>query len=171
MCRKENRGFQKPCLEDMHCRQRKPGQPVPPPPEPSPDCLVLGGLRAGWRVHRTRTHSPDGVPSSTPRLLGSFTWKVQLLWDDGLWVQTDTSRRLKRIAWKSAPHTDSMVQWRGMPKHNPILLLLPTEETEVQCQICPRKASGQSRIRTGTPTYSCHWGPLSQPKPFRSART
>lgn len=35
----------------------------------------------------------------------------------------------------------------------------------------PEKHSpGQSRVRIGTPTYSCHWGPLAWPKPFGSSK-
>ena len=44
--------------EDTHCRQREVRSASPlSHPESSPDRLMLGGLGAGWRAHRTGTHS------------------------------------------------------------------------------------------------------------------
>ena len=89
------------------------------------------------------------MPSSTPRLLGSFTWMVPLLgMTDSGCKQTQTQETQVNSLGESAPHIHSGPVERDA-KHNPILLLLPTEETEVQCTDLSQKSTHRVRAESG----------------------
>lgn len=114
------------------------------------------------------------MPSSTPRLLGSFTWKVPLLgMTDSGCKQTHTHVRLKGRASGSPCPTPILVQWGGTP-NNPILLLAPTdEETETWCTDLLETSTHQVRAESvlEPKLYGCRLsrGPMAQPSPFGSS--
>lgn len=65
--------------EDTH-RREKPGQPAPPPTQGLPLIASCWAFSSGrLEGMQDRDSQLMVMPSSTPRLLGSFTWKVPLL--------------------------------------------------------------------------------------------
>ena len=150
MCRTENQGFQKPCLRTCTADRGKPGQPAAPPTQRLP--LIASCWAFSWgRLEGTW----DGdsqlmvMPSSTPRLLGSFTWKVPLLgMTDSGCKQTQSQETQESGLRESAPHTHSGPVERDA-KHSPILLLLPTEKSEARCTDLSQTSTHGVRAETG----------------------
>lgn len=120
------------------CRQREPKPALPPGASPSARLEVCTSPQQAARSGQGLDSGEPGgggdsqpmvMPSSTPRLLGSFTWKVPLLgMTDSACKHTCIHLRPKGgdIGSPSLPHNlGHLGEIARSHRHNPILLLPP----------------------------------------------